>query len=188
VIVIVNVMSPDTGTARSVLVSAELKDVPSAFVDVATIDTVGAFLSENAASVAGVLCVFGFPALSVKASAATPSSIAAASPDTAEHVTVTMHSVASAHDAPDSVKLLASQLALVVTEVRSVPMGFALKPMASVMVNVNTTVSADVGDVLSVALSEKLDPSAFVPVTLVIAMSGAVKSSHVLAGPVSTLV
>jgi hypothetical protein len=56
------------------------------------------------------------------------------------------------------------------------------------MVNVNTTVGADVGTVLSVAVSEKLDPSAFVPTTLLIAISGAVVSSHVLAGPVVILV
>jgi hypothetical protein len=167
---------------------SELKVDPSAFVDVATIATVGALVSENAASVAGVLAVFPFPALSVKALAATPSSIAAAVPDTAAHVTVTIHEVASSHDAPDSVKLVASQLVLVETAVRSVPIGSAVKPIASVMVNVYTSVGADVGTVLSVAVSEKLDPSAFVPTTLVIAISGAVTSSHVLAVPVVILV
>jgi hypothetical protein len=182
-------MSPDTGSVPSVLLSvSELKAVPSAFVDVATTATVGTLVSEKAASVAGVLAVFAFPALSVKPPAATPSSIAAAVPDTAAHVTVTTHEVASSHDAPASVKLVASQLVLVDTAVRSVPIGFAVKPTSSVMVNVNTTVGADVGTVLSVAVSEKLDPSAFVPTTLLIAISGAVVSSHVLAGPVVILV
>jgi len=179
------VMSPDTGAEPSVTPPlAVSKLVPSAFVDVATIATVGGLGSENTASVAGVLAVFWLPALSVKLLAATPISSAAAAPDTAEHVTVTTQEVASSHDEPDSVKVVASQLVFVVIASRLAdPIGSALKPITSVMVNVKTIVAADVGTVLSVAVSEKEVPSALVPTALVMAMSGGVVSSHVLAVP-----
>ena len=154
---------------------------------VATIATVGAVTSDRAPSVAGVLTVLSLPAESWKAAAATPIKMSCVFdtvvPVTAEHVIVITHVVCPAHAAPGSVGAVASQLVFVAILLISVPSGLLGRPIASESVSVKISVAADDGMSAFVVVAEKLVPSAFVPVTLVRTIVGAVSSIHVCAAP-----
>ena len=149
--VMVNRMSPETGTVASVTdVDEDQVVVVSALVVVATILTAGGVTSDVTVKVAGVLAKFWLPAASVKPPAATPIVI---SPlvDKAEQTIVSLQGtlLSALQSVGVCVKEDASQPVLV--EMADHGTGVALKPTTSATVSVNVIVVPDVTSAVLVA-------------------------------------
>ena len=149
--VMVNRMSPETGTVASVTDADEDQVVVvSALVVVATILTAGGVTSDVTVKVAGVLAKFWLPAASVKPPAATPIVI---SPlvDKAEQTIVSLQGtlLSALQSVGVCVKEDASQPVLV--EMADHGTGVALKPTTSATVSVNVIVVPDVTSAVLVA-------------------------------------